>query len=94
MRVRGNYAGKETTQNILQGGLWWPMLHKDSKVYCREFNACQKMSRPSQRDKLPLNPQVSLQSFEKWEIDFVRPIQPLGMKTSACYIITVTEYIT
>jgi len=37
---------------------------------------------------------VSLQPFKKWAIDFVSLIQPLGAKTSAWYIITMTEYLT
>ena len=31
----GHYAGRETTQNILRLGLWWPTVHNDSKAYCR-----------------------------------------------------------
>jgi hypothetical protein len=31
----GHYAGKETTQNILHIGLWWPTLHKDAKEFFR-----------------------------------------------------------
>ena len=42
---------------------------------------------------MPLNPQMALQPFEKWEIDFVGPIQPQG-KTRARYIITATKYLT
>lgn len=37
---------------------------------------------------------MSLQPFEKWEIDFVGPIHPPGKKTGAQYIITATEYLT
>ena len=69
------------------------MLHKDSKEYCRACDSCQRKGRPSWRDKLPLNLQVSLQPFEKWEIDFVGPIQHLGKKKGVRYIITVTEYL-
>ena len=42
---------------------------------------------------MPLNPQMMLQPFEKWAIDFVGPIKPQG-KMGACYIITATEYLT
>lgn len=69
-------------------------LHKDSKAYCRACDACQRTNKPSRRDELSLNLQVSLQSFEKWEIDFVGPIQPPGKKTGVWYIITTTEYLT
>jgi hypothetical protein len=27
----GHYTGKETAQNILRAGLWWPTLHKDAE---------------------------------------------------------------
>jgi len=52
------------------------------------------MGRPSRRDELPLNPQVSLQRFENWAIDFVGPISPLGKTIGAHYLITVIEYLT
>jgi len=53
-----------------------------------------KNDRPSRRDELSLNLQISLHPLEKWVIDFVGPIQPLGKKTGAWYIITTTEYLT
>jgi hypothetical protein len=37
---------------------------------------------------------VTLQAFEKWEIDFVGPIKPLAKRTGERYIITMTEYLT
>ena len=43
---------------------------------------------------MPLNPQVTLQAFDKWAIDFVGPINPLGKRTGSRYIITVTNYLT
>jgi len=42
---------------------------------------------------MPSNPQMTLQPFEKWAIDFVGPIQLQG-KIGARYIITVTKYLT
>jgi transposase InsO family protein len=43
---------------------------------------------------MPLAPQMTLQAFEKWAIDFVRPINPPGKHTGARCIITMTEYLT
>jgi len=90
----GHYARKATAQKILCTGLWWETLHKDSKAYCRACDSCHRTGRPLRRDELPLNPQISLQPFEKWAIGFIGPIQPLGKKTSAHYIIIMMEYLT
>eukprot|EP00253_Pinus_taeda_P003865 PITA_03865 len=90
----GHYAGMETAQKILRAGLWWPTLHQDSKSYCRACNVCRRTGRSSRRDELPLNPQMMLQPFEKWAIDFVGTIQLQGKKIGARYIITTTEYLT
>lgn len=70
----GNYGGRPTVQKILCVGLWCPTLHQDSKAYCKACNVWQRTGRPSQRDELPLNPQMNLQPFDKWAIDFVGPI--------------------
>lgn len=43
---------------------------------------------------MPLQPQMALQEFDKWAIDFVGPINLLGKKTGAQYIITATDYLT
>ena len=43
---------------------------------------------------MPLKPQVTLQAFDKWAIDFVGPINPLGKCTGPRYIITAIDYLT
>ena len=90
----GHYLGKPTMQKVLTVGLWWPTLHKDAKEFCRSYDVCQCIGRPSRRDEMPLQPQVTLQAFDKWDIDFVGHINPPRKRTGSRYIITAINYLT
>lgn len=78
--IEGHYVGKATVQQILGAGLWWPMMHKDSKEYRGACDVCQRIGRPLRRDELSLTPQVTSKAFDKWVINFVGPINLSGKK--------------
>jgi hypothetical protein len=52
------------------------------------------MGKPNRRDEMLLRAQVTLQEFDKWEINFVGPIKPLAKRIGARYIIIAIEYLT
>ena len=86
----GHYTGKSTTQKILSVGLWWPTISKDAKEYFQTCDVCQSIGKPSRRDEIPLKPQVTLKVFDKWEIDFVGPINAPTRRSGERYMITTT----
>ena len=66
----------------------------DTSKYCRDCDKCQRTGTPSRHDEMTLTPQITLQAFDKWAVDFVSPISSPGKWTSACYIITAMNYLT
>jgi len=49
------------------------------------------MGKPTPKDEMPLLPQVDLEPFDKWGMDFIGPIDPpSGQKK---YVIVCTDYL-
>eukprot|EP00253_Pinus_taeda_P008460 PITA_08460 len=49
------------------------------------------MGKPTPRDEMRLQPQVTFEPFEKWGMEFVGPINPPSKQKS--YIIACTDYL-
>jgi len=88
----GHFAAKRIAFKILQASYYWPTLHQDVRRYISQCDRCQRMGKPTPRDEMPLQPQVTLEPFEKWGMDFVGPINPPLRQRS--YIIVCTDYLT
>lgn len=55
-------------------------------------DSCKRMGQPLQSDEMSLQPQIVLEPFEKWALDFVGPINPSSRQKS--YILVFTDYVT
>ena len=88
----GHFANKRTAHKVLRMGYYWPSLFKDAKKYVKAYDSCQRMGQPNHRDEIPLNPQVILEPFERWELDFIGPINPPS--NQRVYILVRTDYMT
>jgi len=78
----GHFAAKRTSFKVLQAGYYWSTLHQDVKIYTSQCDWCQRMGRPTLRDEMPLQPQVTFKPFDKWGMDFTGPIDPPSKKKS------------
>ena len=50
------------------------------------------MGHPNQINEMPLCPQVMIEPFEKWAIDFVGPINPTSLNKN--HILVCTDFLT
>eukprot|EP00253_Pinus_taeda_P017050 PITA_17050 len=88
----GHFADKRTAHKALRMGYYWPSLFKYARKYVKACDSCQRMGQPNHKDEMPLNPQVTLEPFEKWALDFIGPINPPS--NQRVYILVCTEYMT
>jgi len=88
----GHFAGKRTTYNVLNLGYYWPSIFRDSKTYVKKCDSCEMIGKLVVSDEMPLKPQVLIEPFEQWTLDFVGPINPPS--NGKKYILVCTDYIT
>ena len=90
--VEDIFCDKRTTYKVLHSGYYWPSIFKDVAKYVKGCDNFQIMGRPMSSDKMPLQPQVMIEPFEKCALDFLGPISPMTSKKK--YILVWTDYAT
>jgi hypothetical protein len=68
-----HFADHKTWHKVLHMGYYWPSIFKDAKKYLQDCDSCPRMDRSGQADEIPLQPQVVMEPFERWALDFVGP---------------------
>ena len=87
----GHFAYKRIAYKILRLGYCWPTLFRDAKKYVKSCDNCKRMEKPIARDEIPLHPQVHMDPFEKWALDFVEIINPPSQGKR--YMLICTYYV-
>ena len=65
----GHFATKINAFKILQAGYYWLTLHQDVRRYTSQCDRCQRMGKPTPKDEMPMQPQVTFEPFEEWGMD-------------------------
>ena len=92
MGLGGHFATKRITFKVLQTSYYLPTLHQDVRRYTNQCDQCQRMGKPTPRDEILLQPQVTFRPFDKWGMDFIGSINPPSKQKQ--YIIVCTDYLT
>ena len=88
----GDFTDRRIGHKVLQLGYYWPTIFKDVKKYVQACNSCQRMGHLGQAEKIPLQPQLVVEPFKWWALDFIGPFNPPSNQKT--YILVPTEYVT
>jgi len=88
----GHFANCRTGHKVLYMCYYWPTIFKDTKKFVQACDSFQRIGRPGQFDEMPLHPQLVIEAFECWVLDFIGPINPSSNQKT--YILVPIEYVT
>lgn len=61
----GHFVAKIIAFKVLQAGYYWLTIHQDVKMYTSQCDRCQRMGKPTPRDAMPQQTQVTFEPFDK-----------------------------
>ncbi|CAM8895881.1 unnamed protein product [Rhodiola kirilowii] len=86
----GHGGSSKTAAKVLQSGLYWPSIFKDSYNFAKACDKCQRSGNISKRDEMPQQVMLEVEIFDVWGIDFMGPFPPsYGNR----YILVAVDYV-
>ncbi|KAI3682101.1 hypothetical protein L2E82_50133 [Cichorium intybus] len=86
----GHFSGRKTGYKVLEAGLYWPTIFRDSHRTAKECINFQQLGNISKRDQMPLNPILVVDIFDVWGIDFMGPFPT---SHGYVYILVAVDYV-
>jgi hypothetical protein len=93
IHVAGHFYAKTTAFKIIRKGYYWSSIFRDSYVFLRSCDKCQKFAGKERLSALPLQHVLPNFPFSKWGLDFIGPINPPSL-VGQVFILTATDYFT
>ena len=90
IHVGGHFSAKAIAFNIIRKGYYWPSIFRESYVFLRSCDKCQKFAGKERLLGIPLQPVLSEFPFSKWELDFIGPINPPSL-VGQVFVLTATD---
>ncbi|GJZ83654.1 reverse transcriptase domain-containing protein [Tanacetum coccineum] len=69
----GHHGPNYTVKKVFDSGFFWPTIYRDAHDMVKNYDACQRQGKISQRDEMPQNLIQICEIFDVWGIDFMGP---------------------
>jgi hypothetical protein len=93
IHVGGQFSTKTTSFKIIRKGYYWPSIFRDSYVFSRSCDKCQKFAGKERLSTMMLQLVLLDFPFSKWGFDFIGPINPPSL-AGQVFILTAIDYFT
>ncbi|XP_070039129.1 uncharacterized protein [Nicotiana tomentosiformis] len=85
-----HFGGFRIAAKVLESGLYWPTLFKDTHAWMKSCDECQRTGNISRRHEMPMTTIQEVEVFDMWGIDFMGPFVSSYGNT---YILVAVDYI-
>ena len=86
----GHFNGQRTTAKVLQSGFYWTSIFKDTHLFAKSCDRCQRTGNIGRRNEMSLTNILEVELFDIWGIDFLGPFPSShGHK----YILLAVDYV-
>jgi hypothetical protein len=93
IHVGGNFSAKTTSFKIIRKGYYRPLIFRDSYVFSRSCDKCQKFVGKECLSTMSLQIFLLDFPFSKWGLDFIGPINQMSL-VGQVFILIAIDYFT
>ena len=86
----GHFGQNKTMRKVLECGLYWPTIARDTYTFVKSCDKCQRTGAISTRNEMKQYPVITCEIFDVWGIDFMGPF-PVSFGFT--YILLAVDYV-